>query len=257
MEIFLSTNPVSSCPTCGTPSCPGCGAEKINPQSPSRNLVTLGSGKFSNDSSESVPKDSVEISDLGKSLFKPLIGEGKASPSKTDPKPEGENSGVKTANGPELTDDEKAEIRELAQRDREVRAHEQAHAAAGGQYVKGGPTYDFQKGPDGKNYAVGGEVSIDSSPVAGDPAATIRKMQVVKRAATAPARPSGQDRSVASQAAAQEAQARTELMKEQQENRESAAGDTSSAEDAQQGGPTTPYDTQPTPENGKLLNIAG
>jgi hypothetical protein len=99
------------------------------------------------------------------------------------------------------------EAQKLAQRDREVRAHEAAHAAAGGQYVRGGATFQYQKGPDGKMYAVGGEVSIDSSPVKGDPRATIAKMQTVQRAALAPADPSGQDRAVAAAAAAAAAQA--------------------------------------------------
>lgn len=100
-------------------------------------------------------------------------------------------------------------IRELSNRDREVRAHEQAHAAVGGQYA-GAPTYQFQRGPDGVNYAVGGEVRIDISPAA-TPEETIRKMQVVRAAALAPLEPSPQDRSVAAQAAAQLAQAQAEL----------------------------------------------
>ncbi len=109
------------------------------------------------------------------------------------------------------SNEDSQKIRELADTDRKVRAHEAAHMAAGGQYVKGGATFQFQKGPDGKMYAVGGEVSIDTSPVKSDPQATIMKMEAVKRAAMAPAEPSGQDRSVASAASAAEAQARQEL----------------------------------------------
>ena len=55
--------------------------------------------------------------------------------------------------------EEQSIIRELAARDREVRAHEQAHAAVGGQYA-GSPSFTFERGPDGVNYAVGGEVPI-------------------------------------------------------------------------------------------------
>lgn len=106
--------------------------------------------------------------------------------------------------------EQKAVIADLVARDREVRAHEQAHAAAGGQYA-GSPTYSFVKGPDGLNYAVGGEVSIDTSPVSGDPEATLRKAQVIRAAASAPAEPSPQDRRVAAQAASLEADARVEL----------------------------------------------
>lgn len=107
-------------------------------------------------------------------------------------------------------------IRELSNRDREVRAHEQAHAAVGGQYA-GAPTYQFQRGPDGVNYAVGGEVRIDISPAA-TPEETIRKMQIVRAAALAPLEPSPQDRSVAAQAAAQLAQAQAELTSSEAEN---------------------------------------
>lgn len=116
--------------------------------------------------------------------------------------------------GDDLTPDQKAEVQKLQQRDQDVRAHEQAHIAAGGAYVKGGATYQYQKGPDGKMYAVGGEVSIDTSPVKGDPRATIAKMETVKAAAMAPADPSGQDRSVAAQAEMEEAQARRDEMAE-------------------------------------------
>jgi hypothetical protein len=106
--------------------------------------------------------------------------------------------------------EQKAVIAELVARDREVRSHEQAHAAAGGQYA-GSPTYSFVKGPDGLNYAVGGEVSIDTAPVSGDPEATIRKAQIIRAAASAPAEPSPQDRRVAAQAATLESDARVEL----------------------------------------------
>ncbi|WP_370979850.1 putative metalloprotease CJM1_0395 family protein [Agaribacterium sp. ZY112] len=117
---------------------------------------------------------------------------------------------------------ERAEIKELAARDREVRAHEQAHAAVGGQYA-GAPQYEFQRGPDGVSYAVGGEVSIDVSKAA-TPEETIRKMQVVRRAALAPAEPSPQDRSVAAQAQATELEAKQDLAAENREqSRESSA----------------------------------
>lgn len=111
----------------------------------------------------------------------------------------------------ELTDEEQQQVEELQARDREVRAHEQAHLAAAGQYATGGPTYSYQRGPDGRNYAVGGQVSIDTSPIEGDPEATVAKMQQVRAAALAPAEPSGQDLSVASQAQAAIAQAQAEI----------------------------------------------
>lgn len=111
----------------------------------------------------------------------------------------------------QLTEEEQKQIDELKARDREVKTHEQAHIAAGGSYVKGGATYDYQTGPDGKQYAVGGSVNIDTSPVDGDPEATIAKAQVVIKAALAPAEPSGQDQKVASAARQMMNEARKEL----------------------------------------------
>ena len=102
--------------------------------------------------------------------------------------------------GPDgLTDEEHQKVEDLKRRDAEVRAHEQAHAAVGGGYA-GAPRFRFVRGPDGKFYAVAGEVSIDTSAVPGNPQATIRKMQQVKRAALAPQEPSAQDRRVAAEA---------------------------------------------------------
>lgn len=117
------------------------------------------------------------------------------------------------------------EVRQLAARDREVRAHEQAHAAVGGQYA-GAPTYEFIRGPDGVSYAVAGEVSIDASEVPNDPQATLEKAQQVRRAAYAPAEPSVADRRVAAEASQMEAEARSELRQQQLENaRARVAGD--------------------------------
>ena len=113
------------------------------------------------------------------------------------------------------------QITELIGRDREVRAHEQAHSAVGGSYA-GAPSYTFKRGPDGRSYAIGGEVSIDAGAIANDPAATIRKMEQVQRAALAPAEPSGQDRSIAARAQVLAAQARSELSAQQREAAASA-----------------------------------
>lgn len=112
------------------------------------------------------------------------------------------------------TPEEQEQVRRLKARDAEVRAHEQAHKAAAGSLAVGGPSYEFQRGPDGRQYAVGGEVQIDTSAVSGDPEATIRKMSQVIAAALAPAEPSGQDRAVAAAAAATRAQAQAELAEE-------------------------------------------
>jgi hypothetical protein len=113
-----------------------------------------------------------------------------------------------------LSAEEKKQVTDLKSRDSEVRAHELAHMMVGGNLVRKGVSYQYQTGPDGQRYAVGGEVSIDSSAVSGDPAATIRKMEQVKRAAMAPADPSAADRAVASSAAETEAAARQQLMQQ-------------------------------------------
>lgn len=105
---------------------------------------------------------------------------------------------------------EVAQIKELKARDTEVHIHEQAHASVGGQYA-GSPSYEYQRGPDGTNYAVGGEVQIDVAEVAGDPRATIEKMQTVRAAALAPAEPSGADRAIAADATQKLAAAQAEL----------------------------------------------
>ncbi|PCI54533.1 MAG: hypothetical protein COB45_08225 [Gammaproteobacteria bacterium] len=101
-------------------------------------------------------------------------------------------------------------INELQRRDKEVRSHELAHAAVGGSFT-GAPNYSFKTGPDGKKYAVSGEVSVDLSTVAGNPTATIAKMQKVHAAALAPANPSVQDTQVAANAIQIILQAQSEL----------------------------------------------
>ncbi|RMF15640.1 MAG: hypothetical protein D6758_09485 [Gammaproteobacteria bacterium] len=113
---------------------------------------------------------------------------------------------------------ELAQIRVLSQRDREVRQHEQAHAAVGGG-LAGAPSFDYERGPDGRQYAVSGEVPIDASGVPGDPEATLRKMEQVRRAALAPADPSTQDRMVAARATQLILQARAELQAQLREAR--------------------------------------
>lgn len=122
-----------------------------------------------------------------------------------------QRSGTENARG--LDESELKQLTELKARDREVRAHEAAHQSVGGQYA-GSISYVYQRGPDGAQYAVGGEVSIDTSPVRGDPQATIDKMRVVRAAALAPAEPSSQDRAVAAEAMQLMLQAQAELSSE-------------------------------------------
>lgn len=126
----------------------------------------------------------------------------------------------KSATGVDLDDPAVQDtIRRLEARDLEVRVHEQAHIAAGGQHVTSGASYTYQTGPDGKRYAIGGEVGIDTSPVNNDPAATIEKAEQIVRSAMAPAEPSSQDYAVARQAQSMMVEARQELAAAEQEER--------------------------------------
>lgn len=112
--------------------------------------------------------------------------------------------------GKEFTPEEEEEIEKLRDRDQEVRRHEQAHFQAAGNYASP-PKYEYQTGPDGRRYAVGGSVEIDTSEITGDPEATLTKARVVKRAALAPEEPSAQDRKVARQADRMAAEAQKEI----------------------------------------------
>jgi hypothetical protein len=156
-------------------------------------------------------------------------GQAKPAADETEPasnqnKPANTSSGnTETVNGRELEAAEVRVVEELKARDTEVRQHEQAHLAAAGQYAQGGPSYTFQQGPDGRRYAVGGEVKIDTSPVNGDPEATIQKANQIQAAALAPAEPSGQDRAVAAQAAQMAAQARQQLAEQRSSERQQSA----------------------------------
>ena len=87
--------------------------------------------------------------------------------------------------------------------------------------MQGRANYEYTQGPDGRRYAVGGEVSIDVSPER-TAEATIRKMQVVRRAAMAPADPLPQDRMVAAQASRTEQEAHAEKVKNDREDNDTA-----------------------------------
>lgn len=113
----------------------------------------------------------------------------------------------------ELSQSEQYEVQQLQKRDAEVKAHERAHQAAGGQYT-GGANFTYQLGPDGRRYAVGGEVSIDASTISGNAAETADKMRTIITAARAPANPSAQDMMVAQRAQQALMQAQAQLVQE-------------------------------------------
>ncbi len=132
-----------------------------------------------------------------------------------------------------LTQAEKAVVRELKVRDRQVKNHEQAHIAAGTGNIVRGAQYTYQRGPDGRLYAMAGDVRIDVSPVPGDPEATIEKAEAVYKAALAPARPSAQDRQVAARAMQMKMEAMAEKsaeeIEEKKEEKESGRAENSDA----------------------------
>lgn len=119
----------------------------------------------------------------------------------------------------ELSPKERHIVSKLQARDQEVRAHEAAHISAAGGLAKGGANYTFQTGPDGKRYAIGGEVKI-SSPRSSDPAQQAANAEKMLAAALAPAKPSSQDQAVASRARAMLSRARAAQAKEQLEERQ-------------------------------------
>ncbi len=144
-----------------------------------------------------------------------------------------ENDAERTEETPgELTEEEQRQVAKLKLRDAEVRAHEQAHLAAAGSLAKGGARYEYQRGPDGRQYAVGGSVQIDTSPVPNDPEATIAKAARIKRAALAPKEPSGADRQAASKADALKFQAQREILERQFEETEAGQAAAAPAADA-------------------------
>jgi len=135
------------------------------------------------------------------------------------PKREDIVSESRQASGPanELTVEEERQIQQLKETDRKVRAHEQAHLAVGADLIRGGPSFTYQIGPDNKRYAIGGEVSIDTSP-GRTPKETIPKAQHIRETALAPSDPSSQDYRVAAHASRMESSARIEVVAEERDS---------------------------------------
>lgn len=130
-----------------------------------------------------------------------------------------EKSDIKPKTENDLTQEELQQVQELKQRDTEVRAHEQAHISAAAGLRTSAASYDYQTGPDGKKYAVGGEVSI-SFTSSGNPEEDIQNAETMRNAALAPSEPSGQDRSVAKEAEKIIQQAKEKLNEQQDQQKE-------------------------------------
>lgn len=123
----------------------------------------------------------------------------------------------------ELSAEDRHQVEKLKSTDRNVRAHEAAHVAAGGNLVTSGATFSFETGPDGQRYAVAGEVGIDTSK-GRTPEETLVRAQQIRAAALAPADPSGQDRAVAAAASQMAADARAEIARASMEENAQEGG---------------------------------
>lgn len=132
---------------------------------------------------------------------------GDSKDAKSDP------TAVVGKDGEELSDEEKRQVNELASIDTKVHEHENAHLAAAGGLAQGGADYTYTEGPDGKLYATGGEVSIDTSST-GDAQKDVQKAQQIQAAAMAPADPSPQDYRVAADAAIMQMEAQMKVSEE-------------------------------------------
>ncbi|MBU0484216.1 MAG: hypothetical protein KKB30_06855 [Proteobacteria bacterium] len=105
----------------------------------------------------------------------------------------------KGAAGESLSHRDEIVLAQLKSADLNIRAHERAHLAAAGSLAISRASFEYVQGPDGRRYAVAGEVAIDTSKEMA-PEATMVKMVKVRSAALAPAMPSLQDRKVATRA---------------------------------------------------------
>ncbi len=108
------------------------------------------------------------------------------------------NADGRQGTGPtrQFSDGQQRQLEQLKRIDAQVRQHELAHLRTGGSLVIGSAAYTYTYGPDGKAYATGGEVTIDTSPEK-TPRATVDKGEHIQAAALAPADPSAQDYRVA------------------------------------------------------------
>jgi hypothetical protein len=157
---------------------------------------------------------------------------------------------------------ETKQIDQLAQRDTEIKTHEQAHAAVGG-CLAHSPSYQYEKGPDGRRYVVDGEVNIDVSTVDGDSQATLSKMHKVYAAAIAPVQPSMADIHVAAQALKNINDANQELIQQSQQNtgstqksqNTSESGKIFTASESHQGSTSITHFHNPITPNSHTLTI--
>ncbi|WP_374518624.1 putative metalloprotease CJM1_0395 family protein [Undibacterium squillarum] len=122
----------------------------------------------------------------------------------------------------QLSQEALALVSKLQTIDSHVRAHEMAHLIAASGLATSGPSFQYQRGPDGQNYAVGGEVGIDTS-AGRTPQETLRRADIIAAAALAPSDPSGQDYAVAAKARQMAIEAQIAIQAEQAQKLSDAA----------------------------------
>lgn len=141
----------------------------------------------------------------------------------------------------ELSAEEQRLVQELKQVDRKVREHEAAHLRAGRGVVTSGASFTYTYGPDGKQYAVAGEVGIDTSPER-KPEDNIDKGERIQIAALAPRDPSPQDYRVAAIGGQLEARGHADLAVQKRE--EAAAATEARRAERTEGSPDRPLATE-------------
>lgn len=124
------------------------------------------------------------------------LEEGADAKEPDDVEARAEADAAKERDPTQLSADELVQVQALTLQDARVRNNEEAHVRVGGQYTSQ-PEYQFETGPDSRQYAISGRVEIDARSISGNPEETIRKLRIVQRAALAPAEPSTEDRRVA------------------------------------------------------------
>ena len=131
----------------------------------------------------------------------PVDGQRRLVPSPNSPAvastssaPAGSNMAtpVSAKRADQLSASERADLAKLQQRDQQVKQEEKAHAAVAGD-LAGPINYVYQRGPDGRQYAVGGSVSVQATTVTGDPEEAKRLSGRMAAAAHAATSPSAQD----------------------------------------------------------------
>ena len=143
----------------------------------------------------------------------------------------GQNTNSSISGDTDLDPAEKAVVAQLQSRDSAVKQEEKAHAVAAGPYGSA-PQYEYQIGPDGKAYAIGGHVDVSVS-MTGSAADRDRALATLQNAALAPNAPSGADMAAFRQASLQRATA--QASDESPKPIESIASNNENGNDTRQG----------------------